>query len=108
MTSTDKRTNLQNRSIHSWFDEVSRELNLAGIDFKVLVDSLRVDATPELVKSVFRQIGYAKFEKKSTAELTSKELQECWEEMNRLLASVGVHCPFHEQTSTESYMNSFV
>lgn len=33
-----KRTNLQNRSIHSWFDEVSRELNLAGIDFKVLVD----------------------------------------------------------------------
>ena len=103
-----KRTNQQNKSIHSWFDEVSRELNLAGIDFKVLVESLRVDATPELVKSVFRQIGYAKFEKKSTADLTSKELQECWEEMNRLLSSVGVHCPFHEQTNTEEYLRSFV
>lgn len=107
MTSTGKRTNLQNRSIHSWFDEVSRELNLAGIDFKVLVDSLRVDATPDLVKSVFRQIGYAKFEKKSTANLTSKELQECWEEMNRLLASAGVHCPYHSVENTEEYLSSF-
>lgn len=108
MTSIKKRTIKQNSSIHSWFDEVSRELNLAGIDFKVLVESLRVDATPELVKSVFRQICYAKFEKKSTADLTSKELQECWEEMNRLLASVGVHCPYHSVENTEEYMNSFV
>lgn len=102
-----KRTNLQNRSIHSWFDEVSRELNLAGIDFKVLVDSLRVDATPELIKATFRQIGMVKFGKKSTTELTTKELQECWEEMNRLLASVGIHCPYHSQENTESYLNSF-
>jgi len=102
-----KRTNLQNSSIHSWFTEVSRELNNSGIDFKVLVSSLRVEATPELVKSVFRQIGEVKFSKKSTAELTTKELQECWEEMNKLLASVGVHCPFHSQENTESYLNSF-
>lgn len=103
-----KRTNLQNASIHSWFDEVSRELNLAGIDFKVLVDSLRVDSTPELIKATFRQIGFVKFGKKSTAELTTKELQECWEEMNRLLASVGIHCPYHSQENTEAYLNSFL
>lgn len=48
-----------------------------------------------------------KFGKKSTAELTTKELQECWEEMNRLLASVGIHCPYHSQENTEGYLNSF-
>jgi hypothetical protein len=103
-----KRTHLQNKSIHSWFTEASRELNNAGIDFKVLVSGLKVDATPELVKSVFRQIGYTKFSKKSTTELTTKEFQECWEEMNRLLANVGIHCPYHSQENTEIYLNSFI
>lgn len=103
-----KRTNLQNRSIHSWFTEVSRELNEAGIDYQTLVKGLRVDSTPEMIKATFRQIGLVKYEKKSTADLTSKELQGCWEEMNRMLASVGVHCPFHEVTNTEDYLSSFV
>lgn len=103
-----KRTIQQNKSIHSWFNEVSRELNNAGIDYQVLVKGLRVDSTPELIKATFRQIGLVKYGKKSTAELTTTELQGCWEEMNRLLASVGIHCPYHSQENTEEYMNSFI
>ena len=80
-----KRTNLQNKSLHKWFEEVSRECNNSGIDMKVLVSNLRVDTTPESVKSVFREIGKVKYGKSSTAELTTKEGNECFEECNRLL-----------------------
>lgn len=89
-----KRTLKQNRSIHVFFEEVSRECNDRGIDMKVLVSNLRVDTSPESIKDIFRQIGLVKFGKKSTADLTTKELMDCYEEFNRLLGNNGLHCPF--------------
>lgn len=97
MTETRKRTIRQNKSIHKWFEEVSRECNDRGIDMKVLVENLRVDTTPESIKDIFREIGRAKYGKHSTADLTTKELMECYEEFNRLLGTHSLHIGFPSQ-----------
>lgn len=89
-----KRTIRQNSSLHRWFSELSRELNNNGVDVKVLVENLRVDATPEMVKSIFREIGKEKFGVKSTADLTTSQVNECCDEFIRLLANVGIFIPF--------------
>lgn len=92
-----KRTDKQNRAIHVFFNEVSRECNDRGIDMKVLVENLRVDTSPESIKDIFRQIGFVKYGKKSTADLTTKELMDCYEEFNRLLGQSSLHIPFPSQ-----------
>ena len=89
-----KRTIKQNSSLHKWFSELSRELNNNGVDVKVLVENLRVDATPEMVKSIFRAIGKEKFGVKSTADLTTSQVNECYDEFVRLMANVGIFIPF--------------
>jgi hypothetical protein len=89
-----QRTIKQNKAIHKWFEEVSRECNDRGIDMKVLVENLRVDTSPESVKDIFRQIGAVKYGKKSTADLTTSELMGCYEEFNRLLGQNSLHIPF--------------
>lgn len=102
-----KRTITQNKSLHKYFEEVSRELNNHGVDVKVLVSNLRVDATPEMVKSIFRTIGKEKFGIISTAELTTKQVNECFDEFNRLLSNVDISISFPSYTESEEYLNSF-
>jgi hypothetical protein len=60
----------------------------------------------ETIKSLFRLIGGAKFRKYSTTELTAKELMDCYEEINRHLATKGIHIPFpsiENQSFNETY-----
>lgn len=102
-----KRTIKQNKSIHVYFEELSRALNDSGVDFRVLVRNLRVDASPTLVKAVFRQIGAVKFGKGSTADLTTTEIQECYDEFNRLLALEGVHVAFPIYTNSDEYLAGY-
>lgn len=102
-----KITNQQRKATHKYFDEVARELNNQGIDVQVLVKNLRVDATPEMMKNIYRAIGKEKFGITSTEELTTGQVTQCYEEMNRLLASVGCHIAFPSQENTEEYLNSF-
>ena len=102
-----KRTIKQNKSLHKYFEELSRELNNNGVDVKVLVSNLRVDATHEMVKNIFRTIGKEKFGIISTSELTTKQVNECFEEFTRLLANVDIYIPFPSYTETEEYLNSF-
>lgn len=103
MQETLKRTQRQNRSLHLWFQEISRECNNSGIDMKVLVSNLRVDTTPESIKAIFREIGKVKFGKVSTADLTTKEVNECFEEFNRLLGLNGLHISFPSYTDLIDY-----
>ena len=89
-----KRTIKQNSSIHVYFEEVARELNNSGIDMRVLVKNLQVSHTKESVKGIWKAICEAKYGKKSTTELTSKEIDEVYDEFNRLLAEHGIHIAF--------------
>lgn len=89
-----RRTRKQNASMHILFEEIARELNNAGIDMRVLVKNLQVSHTKESVKGIWKAICEAKYGKKSTTELTSKEIDEVYDEFNRLLAEHGIHIPF--------------
>lgn len=96
-----QRTLQQNKSLHVYFSEVARELNNQGITVDVLLQNMEVDISEHLVKDMFREIGRKKFGKTSTAHLTTKELQECWEEINRHLAPLEIHVPYPSQSGLE-------
>lgn len=108
METERKRTLKQNKSIHKFFEEASVELNNADISLKVLLETLEVEHTAESVKSIFRAIGRAKFGKVSTADLTTKELNETFEELARLFAKNGIHILFPSVENSEEYLESFV
>lgn len=98
MSETKKRTERQNRSIHVYFEEVARELNDRGIDMRVLVKNLQVAHTKDSVKVIWKAIGEAKYGKKSTTQLTSKEIDEVYDEFNKLLSEHDVHIAFPDNT----------
>ena len=103
-----KRTNKQNRSLHKYFEEVSRELNNSGVDVRVMVKNLRVDATPEMIKNIYRAIGKEKLGITSTAELTTKQVNECYDEFNRLLSLEGLAITFPSYTDSDEYLSSYI
>lgn len=107
MTEDRKRTSRQNRAVHKFFEEASNELNNSGISQKLLIQNLDVEHTPQSVKSIFRAIGKAKFEKTSTADLTTKELQDCFEEITRLFAQHGIDMKFPSYEDSEEYLKSY-
>lgn len=104
---SNTRTIKQNKSLHLWFQELSRELNNQGIDVRVLVRNLRVDATPEMMKNIFRAIGAEKYGIKSTTELTTKQVNECYEEFNRALAQEGIYVNFPSYMDSDEYLSSY-
>lgn len=106
MTEETQRTKKQNRAVHKFFQEASDELNGAGISQKLLIEDLEVEHTPQSVKSLFRAIGKAKFGKVSTADLTTRELQETFEEVTRLFARFGISMTFPSYEDSEEYLRT--
>lgn len=108
MTDTPEkiRTPKQNNSEHKLFEEVAVELNNHGISMKALIENLEINHTKYSVKAVFRAIGKAKFGKDSTAKLTTKETQECYEEFNRMLSSYGIFIAWPSVESSPGYLSS--
>ena len=94
MKEENKRTDRQSRAMHKYFEEVATELNNAGIDMRVLVKNLQVSHTKDSIKGVWKAIAEAKYGKKSTTELTTKEVDEVFDEFNKLLAEFDLHLPF--------------
>ena len=108
MKTPKQRTEAQNRSMHKYFSEVSMELNNAGIGMRQFLENFEIDVTPQSVKDVFRAIGKAKYGKESTADLTTTELQGCWEEFNRALGNKGISVIFPNSTGfTDEIINNY-
>lgn len=80
-----KRTQLQNKSGHKYFDMLAKELNEAGHDARhTLKEGIDIPWTKELIKDLlFRPIMKAMFDVESTAELTTKQMSEVYEVLNR-------------------------
>ena len=89
-----KRTLRQNSSLHQYCFEVARECQNAGITVEALVAKIHADVTPELIKDMWRAYAKVKYGKKHTSELTTKEVTEIYEEMNRHLSGFGIHISF--------------
>lgn len=96
-----QRSHQQNRSLHKYCTEVATELNNAGISMKAFVKDIQVDHTMESVKNIWRAIAREKFGKSSTANLTSKEMNAVYEEVNRHLAGFGLHISFPSEETRQ-------
>lgn len=84
----DKRTQQQNKAIHKYCANLAQALNLAGLDMKqVLKPHIEIPWSPATVKDfLWRPIQRIQFQKESTTELTTKEVSDVWETVNRHLS----------------------
>lgn len=76
----------QNNSLHKFCKDLSDELNSKGITQGQFSVALETDNTPESVKDAFRQMGFRKYLAKSTADLTTTEMSDIYEEIKRVIA----------------------
>lgn len=75
----DTRTSQQNRALHKLFNLLSDQLNELGETYKyVWMDEIiELSFTPELIKeSLWRQIQIALFNKQSTTDLNTSEINQ--------------------------------
>jgi len=89
-----QRTDRQNKSLHLYCEQLSQTLNDAGITQKMVLQAIDIDWSADSIKSLFRSLGRAKYGIKSTAELTTKQLTDIYDELNRIVSKFGVHVPF--------------
>jgi hypothetical protein len=82
-----QRTAKQNRALHKFFSQLSIELNTAGLDMRiVLKPSYQLWWTPKMVKEhLWKSVQEAMYQKKSTTELTTKELDKIFEQLQHIL-----------------------
>lgn len=92
-----KRTSLQNRSLHLYFRLLAEELNEAGFDMRrTLREDIDIPWTPDTIKEyLWRKVQRTQFTKTSTTKLTTKEITQIYETINRYIGEkFGIHVPF--------------
>lgn len=84
---TNQRTLTQNRSMHKFFELLAQELNDSGLTMlKVLKPGADVPWSAETVKEcIWKPIQNAQFGEHSTTKLTTKQVSEVYETLNRHL-----------------------
>ena len=103
-----QRTNLQNRSFYKWLTLLAEELTAAGYDQEVLLRKLKVKApvTKDSLKhDIAHPIIAAMFDKGSTRDLTTTEIQELYQVMDANISEVtGCTVPWPvEKEPVESF-----
>jgi len=91
------RTNQQNRALHVLFNLLAEELNEHGLDMKkTLKPEVDIPWNPVTVKEyLWRPIQQAQLHKTSTKDLTTKEIDEVFDTINKHLGErLGIHVPF--------------
>ena len=95
-----RRTDKQRNAIEVYCAHVADEMNAAGHGLKAVLEQkvLDVPCTQENMKEiVFKGLTLAMFNKDSTTKLTTVEVNEVYEVMNRWLGEkFGVYVPFPE------------
>ncbi len=92
-----KRTLTQNRALHKYFSLLADELNELGAEErKHLIEKIDLWWTPEMVKNnLFKVVMRWKLGKESTTELTTKEVDIVFENLQHHLAEkVGIELTF--------------
>ena len=90
-----QRTITQNKAMHLWFGMLADHLNETGNDMrKVLDPAMEIPWTVENVKEMlYRPAMQALFIKKSTTELTTKQVDEVSKVVELYLGQQGVESP---------------
>jgi hypothetical protein len=91
-----QRTLLQNKSLHKYFELVAERLNEAGLEKKVVLQKVAdCPWTKESVKEdLWRPLQFAQLLKKSTTEMTTKDIDVVYDTLNRFLGEMGIHEPW--------------
>lgn len=95
--SSKLRTIRQNKALHLFFQKLADELNFSGLDMKkVLKPEIDIPWDTVTVKEyLWRPIQEAQLRKKSTTQLTTKEIDKVFETINRHIGEkFGVHIAF--------------
>lgn len=84
-----QRTELQNRALHLYFKFIAEALNDAGLDMrKVLKPHVSIPWSTETVKDyLWRPLQIALLGKKSTTQLSTKEIDKVFDVLNRHLGT---------------------
>ena len=94
---SEKRTLRQNRALHMLFGMLAKELNHSGLDMRrTLKEGVEIPWNAKTVKDyLWRPVQQAQLEKESTTELTTKEIDEVFDTLNRYLGEkFGLHVHF--------------
>lgn len=82
-----QRTGTQNKSMHAYFKMKADQLNDLGLDMKtVLALEVRVEWTPASFKEYFKAMAKKMLEKSSTTELSTKEVNQVYLNIEKNLA----------------------
>lgn len=94
--SPKQRTTQQNRALHKYFELLAETLNDAGLDMRaVLKPEVEIPWSKMTIKEfLWKPVLKVYLGKRSTADMTTKELDEVYDIVNRHLAKHGVHIPF--------------
>jgi len=93
----DKRTNQQNKALHTFFQLLSDELNTQGLDARVVLKpTYKIWWTADSIKrDLFCQLSKAMFNKEHTSDLTKKEVDKVYEQLMFILGEkFGVYVEF--------------
>ena len=79
------RSNQQNNSLHKGLRNLAESLSDAGLDMKkVLKPEVEIPWTAESAKEfLFNPVARIMFDGKTSSELTTTEIQEVWDVLNR-------------------------
>ena len=104
-----RRTPTQNKAMHKFFRDLSRELNRHDLDVKkVLAHSSPRIAIPwdeegRIAKELWRAVQINMGIDKSTTELTPKQVSDVYDVLNRYLSETyGVFVPFPDKNEMKS------
>lgn len=84
-----KRTNKQNRALHLFFTHLADELNNTGLEMQTFLASKPVDIpwnSTTVKELIYRPIMKAQLGKRSTTELTTKDIDAVFDTLNRHLS----------------------
>jgi len=93
-TNVKNRTALQNSSIHLLYQKTADKLNDGGLGMRVSIPPEASWSMERVKDLIWRTFQIATTGKKSTTLLTTKEVNEVYEEYNRYLSDMGVHVKF--------------
>lgn len=89
------RTTQQNRSLHKYFSLLASTLNAENKTIEVVLKPDTEWSTDTVKALIWKPIQEAVIGKQSTTKLTTKEVSEIYDVLNKALAErLGIHVPF--------------
>lgn len=102
----NQRTLKQNRALHKLFSMIATVLNESGLDMRVVLKpEVDIPWSTETVKEyLWRPLQKLQLLKSSTTELSTKDIDEVFDTLNRLLGEkFGKHIDFPSIESAINY-----